>query len=107
MIKELLRKIVEGEFDGNATHLTGQARIDDEENFKKMTATYQTCMNEDATKAYGTKYVTEKLKEFEKVFPEKGHSFSGTSNEELTNILIWLGKNFATGLVSIDVDVSN
>jgi endothelin-converting enzyme len=86
--------------------LTGQAKIDDEENFKKMKAVYQTCMNEDAIKAYGTKHVTEKLKEFEKVFPEQGPSFSGSSNEELTNILIWLGKNFATGLVSIDVDVS-
>jgi hypothetical protein len=102
-IKGLLRTILDGEF---TTHLTGQAKIDDEENFKKMKAVYQTCMNEDAIKAYGTKYVTEKLKEFEKIFPEQGPSLSSSSNEELTNILIWLGKNFATGLVSIDVDVS-
>lgn len=105
-IKNLLRSILDGNFDSTATRLTGQAKIDDEENFNKMKATYQTCMNEDAIKAYGTKYVTEKLQEFEKVFPEQGPSFSASSNEELTNILIWLGKNFATGLVSIDVDVS-
>jgi endothelin-converting enzyme len=103
-IKDLLRTIVDGEF---TTHLTGQAKADDEDNFKKMKAVYQTCMNEDAIKAYGTKYVIEKLQEFEKVFPEQGPAFSASSNEELTKILIWLGKNFATGLVSVDVDVSN
>ena len=86
--------------------MTGQAKIDDEANFKKMMAVYKTCMNEDAIKAYGTKYVVEKLKEFDKIFPEQGPEFSTSSNEELTNILIWLGKNFATGIVSIDVDVS-
>jgi hypothetical protein len=107
LTRDILRKILEGEFESNVTHLSGQARIDDEENFKKMKVTYQTCMNEDAIKKYGISYVTEKIKEFDKVFPENGPSFAGGSNEELTNILIWLGKNYATGLVSTEVGVSN
>jgi hypothetical protein len=105
-IKNLLHNILEGKYTSNSTQMAAAERNYDLENFQMMKYAYDTCMNEEAIKAYGVKPVKDLLDEFEKVFPVEGKPVYGGSNEELTNTIIWLAKHSVAGLVSSDTGVS-
>jgi hypothetical protein len=101
-IKTLLRGILEGDYATNNKTIDVPQRNFDMENFQKMKDAYQTCMNEDAIKEYGTTPVKEVLERFATVFPRKGPSFSEKTKDELTKTIIWLQKNGVSGIIESD-----
>jgi hypothetical protein len=106
-INDLLHKILDGQYTSPNTTIAATARNFDMENFQMMKNVYQTCMNEDAIKAYGITPLRNILEEYEKVFPREGNLVYGGSNDELTKTVIWLNKHSVSGLVSADSDVSS
>jgi Peptidase family M13 len=106
-IRALLHNILDGKYSNNRTNMATAERNFDLENFQMMKDLYETCMNEDAIKAYGVKPVRDLLDEFDKVFPREGKPVIGGSNEELTKTVIWLGKHSVEGIVSSDTTVSS
>lgn len=71
-----------------------------------MKEVYNTCMDESAIKAYGTKPLEDILNEFNKVFPREGKPVYTELNDELTKTVTWLLKHSVSGLVSVDTGVS-
>jgi hypothetical protein len=106
-INDLLHKILDGKYSSRNTTIAATARNFDIENFQMMKNVYQTCMNEDAIKAYGVTPLRNILGEYEKVFPREGNPVHGGSNDELTKTVIWLNKHSVSGLVSAGPSVSS
>lgn len=102
--KDLLHSILEGEYPEANSTFTGEARSIDKENFAKMKTAYNTCKNVDAINSYGVAPVQKLLDELEQYYKATGPK--PTSNEELTNVIIWLAKNSVSALVSYGVSVS-
>lgn len=76
-------------------------------NFDKMREAYNTCMNENAVKAYGVTPIVKLLDEFDKVYPENGPAPTAASRDELTKALVWLAQNNVAGLVGSSTTVSS
>ena len=104
-IKDTLHSLLDGTYPSNTT-LTGQNLTFDQQNFEKMKAAYNTCMNEEAIKTYGVAPVVKLLEEFDKIYPAKGPAPSKDNRDELTKAIIWLAKNSVSGLVGSGTGVS-
>jgi endothelin-converting enzyme len=100
--RNLLHAILEGQYADNVT-MSAVNKTLDKANFEKMKVIYNTCMKEDAIKAYGVTPLRDLLTEFESVFPANGTS---ASKDELTKAIIWLNRNAVSGLVSSGTGVS-
>jgi len=104
-IRNTLHAILDGPYADNST-FEGANRTSDKQNFDKMKAIYNTCMNEDAIKEYGVEPVAKILEEFETIYPAKGENPTAANRAELTKALVWLAKNSVEGLISAGSGVS-
>lgn len=95
LVREEVDDILVGLLNGTvAFNTSGNANLKtvEQANYKSMRIVWDTCMAEDAVRAYGVKPVQSILEEFEKRFPAKGTPLSGGSKDELTDLAIWLYK---------------
>lgn len=103
--QDILHQILEGQYVGNASLPASQIEIE-KENFGKIKSAYNSCMKEDAIKAYGVKPLRDVLDEFEKYYPVAGPEPSA-DKEGLTKALVWLAKNSVDAIVSFGASVSS
>jgi endothelin-converting enzyme len=107
-IRDLLHSILEGDYvplssssSSSGPALSAANATADVENFGKMKAAYDTCMYEDAIRAYGAEPLVRLLDEFEAVFPLAGPKVPPKwPNDELTDATIWLRRRGVGGIVS-------
>jgi endothelin-converting enzyme len=100
----LLRHILEAPYPKDSQHsyfspmqLQAIAKSADEENFDKMKAAYDACLNEDAIKSVGAKPLVDVLGAIRKVYPV---STSESSNHALKDVVLLLAKYGISSLVS-------
>jgi endothelin-converting enzyme len=77
----------------------------DADNFKKLKAGYDACLNESAIRKRGTKPLADLLAELQKIYPAKSDLVAGTK-DHLTPALLFLMKSGVDALVSSGVSVS-
>jgi hypothetical protein len=105
-VDAVLQDILNGPYRPTSS-LTGQTRVIDEANFELLKTAFNTCMNQDAIKAYGVTPLVALLKELDdKIYPVKGPHPSTGSNEELTKAILWLSHYQVSGLVNSFASVS-
>jgi endothelin-converting enzyme len=106
-IRDTLHAILEGQYAENNT-FAGTDRDFDVKNFQKLKTAYNTCMNEDAIKAFGVTPIRQILDEFEAIYPTSaGASKYNDTKAELTNAVVWLSRHGkVSGLLSSGTTVS-
>ena len=104
---ELLRRALESPYS-EITPFTGENKAIDKANFEKMKLAYDICMNEHAIKVAGSGPPRQLLDEFEKQYPRNSPNgiANSSTNDELTNALIWLAHHKSADLVYLDFFVS-
>jgi len=105
----ILRGILEGEFTNKTAYsYTNRAIVHD--NFNKVKSAYKSCMDKDAIKKAGVAPLRALLEEMEMYYPatrpHESQNVSGSSNKELTEVLIWLTKRTVPTLINSAVVVS-
>lgn len=78
---------------------------DDANNFKKLKAAYNACLDESTLRARGSKPLDELLAALQKVYPVTNELVSSTQNH-LTSAILFLLKSGIEALVSPNVSVS-
>lgn len=78
----------------------------DEDNFKKLKAAYDACLDETTIRQRGSGPLDETLAELQKVYPIKGGLVSGTQ-DHLTDAILFLMKSGVEALVSASISVSD
>lgn len=74
--------------------LKSTSKSADEQNFDKMKAAYDACLNEDQIKSVGVKPLVSILEEIKKTYP------AGASESQIKDTILLLAKYGVTGLVS-------
>jgi endothelin-converting enzyme len=74
----------DAKFSGNSTYA--------EKNFEKAKTVYAACMNETVIKAYGVTPLRKVLDELENFYPQNSTKGTNSSNDALTDALIYLSK---------------
>jgi endothelin-converting enzyme len=100
--RNILREIMEGVYDDKSI-TDGMNRSAHKENYEKLKTAYSACMDEGAITLAGIAPLRALLDAFETYYPAKQANpplLSG--RDELTNALVWLGKNSVSVLVSRD-----
>jgi Peptidase family M13 len=108
IVRDEVDDIILGLFNGSvpfSSSQTGSMKAPEQSNYNTMKKVWDSCMNEDAMTEYGVKPIQKVLEEFEKLFPVKGPAVSGGSNEELTNLVIWMQGYGANGILSAESTV--
>jgi hypothetical protein len=77
----------------------------DEENFKKLKAAYDACLDESTVRSRGSKPLDEMLAGLQDIYPTKGGLVSG-SQDHLTGALLYLMASGVEALVSSGITVS-
>lgn len=77
----------------------------DADNFKKLKAGYDACLDESAIRKRGTKPLADLLAELQNIYPAQSGLVTGT-NDHLTKALLFLMKSGVEALVSSNVSVS-
>lgn len=77
----------------------------DAENFQKLKAGYDACLDESGVRKRGTKPLAELLAKLQSVYPTNGGLVTG-SKDHLTKALLFLMKSGVEALVSTNVSVS-
>lgn len=106
--ENIMRNILDGDFV-KETPWPHSDRAIARENFDKMKTSYASCMDEQAIKKAGVAPLRVLLDEFESLYPVKlGASGTGSrpSNQELTDLLIWLAQRTTPTLINSAVAVS-
>lgn len=78
----------------------------DADNFAKLKAAYDACLDESTIRNRGSEPLDEVLSELHKVYPIKGGLVSGTQ-DHLTNAILFLMKSGVEALVSPSISVGN
>ncbi|KAE9969755.1 hypothetical protein EG328_006686 [Venturia inaequalis] len=107
--EKILRSILDGDFV-KETAFPKSDRVIAHRNFDKMKMAYNSCMDEAAIRKAGVIPLRALLDEFESVYPAKvdvSGTNSSSSNQELTNLLIWLAQRstptFINSVISPDI----
>ncbi|TLD38013.1 putative endothelin-converting enzyme protein [Venturia nashicola] len=103
--EKILRSILDGEFVKETTFPKSD-RVIARDNFNKMKTSYTSCMDEAAIKKAGIMPLRKLLDGFELLYPVKSGSSgtnSSSSNQELTNVLIWLAQRTTPTFINIAV----
>lgn len=106
--EDILRNILDGEFV-KETAFPKSDRVIARDNFNKMKTAYAACRDEAAIKKAGVGPLRALLDEFDTLYPvNPGASGknSSSSNQELTDVLIWLLERKTTTLINSAVVVS-
>lgn len=106
--EKILRSIVEGEFI-KETAFSKSDRVIARDNFDKMKTAYNACMDETAIKKAGVAPLRALLDEFESVYPVKSGASgtnSSSSNQELTDLLLWMAQRTTPNLINSAISVS-
>lgn len=77
----------------------------DAENFNKLKAAYDACLDENLLKQRGSKPLDELLANLQSIYPSKSGLIAGTQ-DHLTNAIIFLMESGVNALVSSGVSVS-
>lgn len=77
----------------------------DADNFQKLKAGYDACLDESAIRKRGTKPLADLLAELENIYPAKSGLVAGTK-DHLTRALLFLMKSGVDALVSSGISVS-
>lgn len=78
----------------------------DVDNFEKLKAAYDACLDESTIRERGSEPLDEVLAELHKVYPVKGGLVAGTQ-DHLTDAIVFLMKSGVEALVSLGVSVSD
>lgn len=77
----------------------------DADNFEKLKAAYDACLDESTIRKRGSEPLDEVLAKLQKIYPAKGGLVSGTQ-DHLTNAILFLMKSGVEALVSPSISVS-
>jgi hypothetical protein len=108
MNDRILHSILDGNFE-NKTTFPNTNRGIARENFQKLKTAYNACMGEEAIRKAGVSPLRALLEEMELLYPASPPLPSGVvsnpSNQELTQILIWMEKKTVPSLINTSVMV--
>lgn len=79
---------------------------EDSDNFVKLKAAYNACLNEAAVQRRGTKPLDEMLANIDKIYPAGTGSSEMDVKDNLTDAIIYLMEAGTEGLLGFSVDVS-